>query len=106
MRKRLATIMELREKLNTVSKKYYSKEEGRQIKEMKSLPSDVFQDEYDKYDHPDRFFKYEELYSPEEEVQYLRLFQVNQLRVIKNCLIFFTVLAVVGLAVGLRVIFK
>ena len=63
-----------------------------------SIPDDVFDIPAEKYS-PRRFVRYPDL--PIEEIQALiALSSEKSIRIIKNCVIFFTVLAVISIAAG------
>ncbi len=71
-------------------------------KEGKALPCDVFEYVNSEDKGTGEFYKISENgLTPEEKEEYIRLKQCRDINIIKNCTVFFTVLAALGLALGI-----
>ncbi len=98
---------ELKLKLGVCEKLALTKEESRlfasMVKNGEELPADIMRGEY-----PEEFFRVVPIYKTYEELQeYCLLHQTKNIRTIKNCVVFFTTIAVISLALSfLSIVFS
>lgn len=89
-----------------ISKKNFAFDENEKfsglVKEGKELPNNVFEYVDSEGKGTGEFYEiFETDLSAEEREEYIRLKQCKNINTIKNCTIFFTTLAVVGLALAI-----
>lgn len=99
-------LMQLRLKNNLLQKVYCSREESEKyielLKNNQPLPKGVYQEESDVTGYSQFYTIYEanKEMTPEEIEEYFLLKQSSDIRTIRNCVIFFTVLIVIVLIIG------
>ena len=97
------TLQELRFGVDFTQKISCSSEDNQKylqmIKDGLSLPDGVYQYKEEQGNVYQQFYTlYETDLTPEEKLEYIQLKKLSHVKTIKNCIVFFTVLAAIGLA--------
>lgn len=73
------------------------------LERYESLPNGVFKYKADESNHPNSFYtvKDDAILSDSETIQYILLQQNKNLKSIRKCVIFFTVLTIISLVIGI-----
>lgn len=98
-------VLDLKEELvslklvnGIIKKKNCSADECKLYKDKVSLGEELSENIIKDSSDPELFYEIcENNLTKEEELEYIRLKQLNHIRIIKNCVVFFTVIAIISL---------
>lgn len=94
--KRKQELAELQFKMGLIRREDCTAEENIEYIKLYNAGGDLPKGVY-KYEDQAAFYRAQETLTPEERMEYAALKQYKMVRTIKNCVVFFTVLAAIGL---------